>query len=292
MARHHERSPHDALGASAAGPARWARRSASVAGAVAALALVLAGCASHDGSAGRDLEPTEPGTLVVATAVLPAPGLWEERDGGGYEGFEAELADAIVERLDLDEVRIVQVPFAEIASGRLDGADVAISQLTPTPERDEVLDFTVGYLDASPGVLVRAGVEARDARTLRTLRWTVLEASTLTEVVEERIRPEAEPLVVTSRADSLAAIADGDADAVLLDLPVAQALARSQPDDLEVVGQLSGTESLALAVPEGSPNLDALDAAVRALIADGTVERLADRWLGSAGDVRLIRVRP
>lgn len=290
--RHHERSPHDAPGARGAGPTRRVRRTTSVAGAVAALALLLAGCASHDSSAGRDFEPSEPGTLVVATAVLPAPGLWEERDGGGYEGFEAELADAIAERLGLDEVRIVQVPFGEIAAGRLEGADVAISQLTPTPERDEVLDFTVGYLDASPGVLVRAGVEARDARQLRALRWTVLEGSTLTTIVEERVRPEAEPVVVTSRVDSLSAIAAGDADAVLLDLPVAQALARAEPEELEVAGQLPGTESLALAVPDGSPNLDALDAAVRALIADGTVERLADRWLGSAGDVRLIRVRP
>lgn len=290
--RHGERAPHGTASAPVAEPNGRIRRASPVASALAALLLVLAGCASHDSSTGRDLEPTEPGTLVVATAVLPAPGLWEERDGGGYEGFEAELADAIAERLDLDEVRIVQVPFGEIAAGRLEGADVAISQLTPTPERDEVLDFTVGYLDASPGVLVRAGVEARDARQLRALRWTVLEGSTLTAIVEERVRPEAESVVVTSRADSLAAIADGDADAVLLDLPVAQALARAAPDDLEVAGQLPGTESLALAVPEGSPNLDALDAAVRALIADGTVERLADRWLGSAGDVRLIRVRP
>jgi polar amino acid transport system substrate-binding protein len=290
--RNGERSPHHVACGSSRGPARSNLRTAGAAAIVALLALVLAACARHDSSAGRDFEPTEPGTHVVATPVLPAPGLWEELDGGAYEGFEAELADAIAERLELEEVRIVQVPFAEIAAGRFTDVDVAISQLTPTAERDEVLDFTVGYLDASPGVLVRAGIEARDARQLRALRWTVLEGSTLTDIVEERVRPEAEPLAVTSRADSLAAIADGEADAVLLDLPVAQALARAEPDEYEVAGQLSGTESLALAVPDGSPNLDALDAAVRALIADGTVERLAERWLGNAGDVPLIRVRP
>ena len=96
---------------------------------------------------------------------------------------------------------------------------------------------------------------------------------------------------MASTDEALDMLLAGRADAFLLDLPVAQAIAADQPDELSVLGQLGGKEGLAAVLPQDSANLDAVDAAIRKLRADGSIDDLADRWLGGdSGEVPLIRV--
>jgi ABC-type amino acid transport substrate-binding protein len=95
--------------------------------------------------------------------------------------------------------------------------------------------------------------------------------------------------MVEDRAEALRVLRAGNADALLLDLPVALGLARSEPRLFHVLGQLNGDEDLAAALPKGSSNLEIVDSSIRALVADGTVDRLASHWLGeSQNDVPLI----
>jgi ABC-type amino acid transport substrate-binding protein len=71
-------------------------------------------------------------------------------------------------------------------------------------------------------------------------------------------------------------------------------LARATPDRYHVGAQLSGSEGLAAALPRGSANLEAVDTAIRAFLADGTIDKLSVRWLGahlSAGDESLPLIR-
>jgi len=253
-----------------------------------ALAVLACGCSTTRSAAGESFEPSTPGVLTVATAFLPAPGFWEGRPP--TRGFEAQLAAALADHLGLDRVRVVQVPFAAIARGELRGADIALSQLTPTSERERVLDFTTPYLESPPGVLARREADAVDEKELRDLNWVVSTASTLTPIVRNRIRPLGEPVVVEDRTQALDVLRSGRANALLLDLPVALALARAEPELLHVPAQLDGEETLAAALRDGSPNREVIDSAIRSLEADGTIKRLLTRWLGGSGsDVPLIR---
>ena len=56
-------------------------------------------------------------------------------------------------------MKVVEVSFARITSGDLGGADLALSELTPTAAREQQLDFSDPYLSAPPGVLARVGVD-------------------------------------------------------------------------------------------------------------------------------------
>jgi polar amino acid transport system substrate-binding protein len=254
---------------------------------VGVLALGASGCAGGGGAAGSKFDPVTPDVLTVASAFLPAPGFWE--GDGATDGFEAGLAAALADRLGLKHVKVIQVPFAEIVTGHLRGADLALSQLTPTAEREHVLDFTSAYLSAPPGVLARRGVEVQDEHALRGLRWVVSRVSTLTPIVRERVRPDQPPVEVEDRTAALSVLRSGRADALMLDLPVAMGYASADPQQFTAVAQLSGEEGLAAALPDGSPNLEVVDSAIRGLQADGTVDELVKRWLGeSQGDVPLI----
>jgi polar amino acid transport system substrate-binding protein len=251
------------------------------------VALAASACAGEP-NAGVRFVPARPGTLTVATALIPAPGFWERRPPAA--GFEAALARALAHRLGLRRVAVVQVPFAQLVAGHLGGADLALSQLSPTDERERSLDFSTPYLTAPAGVLVRRGAHAADVEDLRGLRWVVSRVSTLTPHVRDEIRPVRAPIEVTDRSQALAVLRAGRADALLLDLPVALGIARDDPARFAVAGQLPGGEGLAAALPAGSRNHEIVDSEIRRLIADGTIDALESRWLGeSEQDVPLIR---
>ena len=249
------------------------------------VAFVLSSCSG--GAAGSKFEPVTPGLLTVATAFLPAPGFWEGRPP--TSGFEAALAASLADKLGLKRVKVVQVPFASIIRGKLGGADMALSQLTPTKERERFEDFTTPYLTSSPGVLARVGVKGSDVHALKSLHWVVSRTSTLTPILMHKIRPDGPQVVVEDRFDALQVLRDGGADALLLDLPVALGLARAEPTRFHVLGQLTGGEGLAAALPKGSANGEIVDSEIRALTANGTIGRLTKRWLGTnVGNVPLI----
>jgi polar amino acid transport system substrate-binding protein len=252
-----------------------------------ATGTAFAGCAAKPTAAGSTFHPEKPGVLTVATAFLPAPGFWE--GSPPVRGFEAQLARALADHLGLDRVSVIQVPFADVVHGQLHGADIGLSQVTPTRDRARFADFSTPYLTAPPGVLALRRVDASDVHGLRALKWVIARVSTLTPIVKNTIRPSTAPLVVEDRSKALDALRAGRAEALLLDLPVALGLAKSDPKLFHVLGQLSGGEGLAAVLPKGSANVEIVDSAIRALQSDGTIARLTARWLGTSfGNVPLI----
>src|SRR5262249_13871263 len=115
--------------------------------ALSAVTLLVASCGDR-GAAGTNFQPAKPGVLTVATAFLPAPGFWEGVPP--VDGFEAGLAAALANHLGLHRVHVVQVPFTKILKGHFGGADMALSQMTPTTARERHVDFTTPYLTAPP----------------------------------------------------------------------------------------------------------------------------------------------
>jgi polar amino acid transport system substrate-binding protein len=240
----------------------------------------VGGCGSIGASAG-EFTPARPGVLVVATSAVPSPSFWEGTPAHPTGGFEFELARALAQRFGLDRVAVKVVHFHRIVRGHLGGADLAIDLLTPTAGREEALEFSAPYLKSAPTVLVRAGTEVRDLKTAQELRWGAIQSSTFVAAIEDQIVPEAEPVLYDGQREAIAALEAGEIDATLLDLPLAVAVAAESGGALEAVAQLPGKEAIAVAMPKDSPNRQAVDSAIRALDADGTIESLLEEWVGA-----------
>ena len=182
------------------------------------VAMIAAGCSGRPKEEVLiQITPKVAGTLTVAT-TLPAPGFWEGDDvsivGGGYEwGLARSLAD----EFDLD-LKVVDVPFADIVEGRLEGADMALAQIEFTVDRSEVLDFSLPYYASDFGVLMLAGERLRDVDTARELRWTVIDGARQQGFLAEMIRPTEPVRAVTDDVAAADAIRSGTVDAALIDL--------------------------------------------------------------------------
>ncbi len=159
-----------------------------------------------------------------------------------------------------------------------------LSDITATAGREKVLDFTDPYLAASPAVLVRTGQEVPDLKSAQELEWAVGRSSTLHEFLDDVIRPDEHPLLTSSLGQTTRAVAGGRVDAGLLDLPVAAALAQHSHGKLTVAAQFGSNDDISAALPRGSDNVQAVGSALRALVADGTISDLAERWLGLTVD--------
>jgi polar amino acid transport system substrate-binding protein len=259
------------------------------------LAIVAAGCANAGKGAAGSFSPHTPNTLTVATAQIPDPGFWYGTFAQPTGGFEYAIAQQLASRFGLAKIKVIYVSFHELVRGHLGGADLALSDITITEQRQQHLDFSTPYLKAPPAIVVRPGTEVADVNTARDLHWAVQNDTTLKEALEKQIEPKTKTLVFEHQNEKLAALEDGRVDAVLLDLPIALAYARESPRKYAVAAQLPSEAELGAALPSGSENAEAVDSAIRGLSGEGEIDSLAHHWLhadyeeGGVKDVPVLR---
>ncbi len=256
-------------------------------GAAAAVALLVAlsltACGAETTSpAAGTFTPRTHGVLTVVTSEVPRPGFWEGTPAHVDGGFEYELAKELAKRFGLKAVAVKLEPFNRIVQGHLDGSDLALDLITPTSERMQHLAFSFPYLDAAPTVVVRAGTSVLDLDHAQKLRWGGVHGTTLVPIIHNLIRPTDPVRMYGTTAAMIAALEHHQIDAVLLDMPLAVATADRSGGRLKAAAQLPDPESLAAALPKGSANVEAVDSAVNAMTADGTINRLLRTWVGAA----------
>lgn len=267
-----------------------------LAGALSALLLVLAACGdddddseasdngtedtSADSATEADFTPVTDDTLTVVTS-LPAPGFWNGDDPSAITGgYEYEIALALQERLGLSELEVVNVSFDQLVAGQVGDFDVALSQVTITPERDEVVDFTVPYFASDQGVLVTAGTEVATVEDAKALQWGVQSGTTGADYVANELQPDQEAQVFQDLSAGFAALEAGQVDAFMMDTAIVLAQAAESDGAEEVVAQFTTGEEYGGILPEGSENADAINAILEELDSDGSLSAFAEEWLG------------
>lgn len=182
----------------------------------------------------RDLLP-EPvraaGVLRIGTDASYPPASSFASDGRTVVGFEPDLAAAVGRVLGL-RVEMVPTPFSDLLDA-VEGhdLDLAMSAMTDTAEREEVVDF-VDYFTAGTSIVVRRG-NPKGVLDLTDLcgRDVAVEVGTtqvdLLDRAQGRCRPE-NPIRVRTfddNATALLQVRTGRATAVLSDYPPAVELA-------------------------------------------------------------------
>ena len=249
------------------------------------MVLPLAACGNSGGATVKE------GKLIMSTnAEFPpyemtttSAGVYTSSDGVHFEGIDVEIALALADKLGLELV-IDDMDFdAALIAVQQGKSDMVLAGLTYREDRDEVMDFSTSYATGVQVVIVPDGsdiedLDALDGKMIGTQRGTTgyIYASA---PPEEDGYGEDHVLAYDNGALAVQALLNGQIDAVIIDNGPAQAYVSANPG-LHIVPGEWVVEDYCLAVKEGNSELlDQLNEALEELIADGTVQKIIDKYI-------------
>lgn len=266
--------------------------------AIAAASLTLmsttAMAAGHC-AAGKTL--TE-GKFTIATGN-PAYYPWVIDDAPeSGQGFEAAVAYAVAAEMGFaaDDVVWVRSSFDEAIQPGGKNFDVNIQQYSITPEREEVVDFSLPYYTAPMAVLVSPAATdtAPTLDALKALKWGAMGSTTAVVKLNEVVQPDSDLLLYGDNADVNAAMSANQIDAALFDLPTALFLSAVMIEGSKVIGQFPADEGdnpdkFGMLLEDGNPLKACVDEALATMIENGALAKIEAEWLQDSTGVPLIK---
>ncbi|GAA3821451.1 ABC transporter substrate-binding protein [Nocardioides panacisoli] len=274
----------------------------------AVLVAALAACAPQDeakdktgdvASSADECQTSElalknDGVLTIGTDS-PAYDPWfVHNDPSNGKGFESAVAYAVADQLGFsqDQVKWIKVGFNSLFKPGGTDFDFDINQISITPQRDKVVDFSEGYYSAAQAVIALKGSPAASATSLADLKGLKLGAQTGTTsltAIRDDIQPDQDPLVFEDTNVAKQAMENGQVDAILADLPTAFYISAVEIPDSTVVGQFqvegSQQEQFGMLFEQGSDLLPCVNRALESLKDDGTLASIEKQWLSDVVNV-------
>jgi polar amino acid transport system substrate-binding protein len=267
-------------------------------------ALFLVACGDDDSSSSKptakataaadacskdNLKTKSPGTLTVATDKPAYPPYFEDDNPANGKGFESAVAYAIATKLGYskDEVKWTVVPFnASYAPGPKQ-FDFDVNQISITPKRQKVVDFSAPYFTAPQALVVPKGSKLTNAKSLADVRASkigVQVGTTSFDAVKEVIKPDTDPKVFNNSTDVVTALKQGQVEGVVVDLPTAFYVTAAQVKGSKIIGQFEapGGDKWGALLAKGSPLTSCVSKAITELDSSGELKKIYDQWLGDA----------
>jgi len=256
--------------------------------ALAMLVTAVAACGdsgTQSGQSESSFTTVESGILIMATSADFPP--YEFYEGGEIVGIDAEVAAAIAEKLGL-ELRIDDMDFNSVIAAVVAGrADIGMAGMTVTEDRLESVDFTVSYATGVQVIIVRDDSPITSADDLfeegAHFIIGVQESTTGDIYASEDLEDEGLATIQRYRrgTDAVQSLLVGRVDLVIIDNEPAKAFVEINPG-LKILDTEFAIEDYAIAVSKENPGLrEAIDEALSELIANGTVQRIVDKYISA-----------
>lgn len=239
--------------------------------------LVLAACGGAQDASAPSGDAAISSTWIVGTE--PAfPPFESQSDSGELVGFDIELIQAIGEQAGVD-IQFESLPFDGLIPALQAGTiEAAISGMTITEERAKTVDFSKPYFRA--GLAIAISEDDTETTSLESLegKKIAVQIGTTGAAKAAEVK-DAQVTTFDSAPLALQELSNGNADAVINDAPATlDAIATGNINGVKVVGELLTEEFYGIAMPQDSPNLEILNAALTELISNGTYDAIYEKW--------------
>jgi cystine transport system substrate-binding protein len=246
--------------------------------AVAAM-ICLTGCARTP--AGDTLDQVRrSGVLRVALTEANPPWNFLDREGR-LKGYDVDVAREVTRRINATRVTFVGTDFATFIGGiRAGKYDIVISGQTATAERRKEVAFSRPYALNSVAVFVRTGnTRIHGPEDLPGKKIGVSEGTVQAEYARTRIR-DAKVKTYRNAILALNDLSWGRSDAVLVSRFQGDYLAEHRGLAIAPTGQILHDYPLSMSFRKRSPAFEAaVNTAIDAMAADGTLSAISRRWL-------------
>jgi polar amino acid transport system substrate-binding protein len=239
------------------------------------------------------------GTITVAADASYAPNEFIGPDGKTVVGMDADLTKAMATAMGL-KANVVNATFDSIIPGLASGKyDLGASSFTDTKEREKTVDFvdyflagTSFFTKASGGTAV-TGLADLCGKTVAVEKGTTeqTDASGQGAKCKKAGKPGVNVLTFPDQNGANLALASGRAQLVMADSPPAAYAVKKSNGQFKITGQTYGTAPYGLAVPKKSGLAPAVEAALKALMADGTYGKILAKWGIQSGALPAAKVK-
>ncbi len=228
------------------------------------------------------------GVLTIGTDKPAFPPYIIDDDPTNGKGFESAVAYAVAKAMGFEQadVKWVVVPFNSSYAPGEKKFDFDINQISINAKRQRAVDFSQPYYTTPQAVVTTADSPAASATSLADLKDVQLGVqigSTSLEAATEVIQPSKDPRVFDTSNDVVAALKNGQVEAIVVDLPTAFYLTSVEIENGKIVGQFSapGGDQWGLLLQKDSPLTTCLDQALMSMTNSGELQAITDQWIGA-----------
>jgi polar amino acid transport system substrate-binding protein len=223
--------------------------------------------------------PAKAGQLTVEVS-LPAPTWWNgDTPEAIKDGMEYCLAAEIAYRAGFEKLEVVNVGWDPLVTGQTSGFDLAMSEISITDERKKVVDFSIPYFSSDIGVLTRTDKPV-DEKTIKDVTVGVQQATTGATFATDKLKLT-KVQVYPDQGDMFTALRAGQIDAAITDTSIVLGEELRGDGKTKVPGQYKTGESYGALYPKGGANNGTIDKIIQAIMDDGTMKKLSEKWLAS-----------
>ena len=226
-----------------------------------------------------EIQTVNPGKLTMSTnAAFPPYEM--TTDDGGFEGIDVEIAEAIAAELGL-ELQIDDMDFdAALLAAQEGKSDMVMAGVTVSEERMKVMNFSNPY---STGVQVIIVPEDSEIATVDDLAGHMIgtQRGTTGNIYCEDDFGAENVTTYDNGLTAVQALNNGQVDCVVIDSAPAEEFVKANPG-LKILDTEYVTEDYAIGISkENTALLDAVNAALAKLQADGTVQAIVDKYISA-----------
>jgi polar amino acid transport system substrate-binding protein len=246
---------------------------------IAVAALVAVPAATARTSAPPTIDT---GKLIVAFGD-PAPGFASGTVRGNTvtnpRGYEVDLAKAIAAKLGLTPVWMYS-PWNSLFAPGTKKFDISFQEATITAQRKRTVDFTTSYLNANQGVLIsKQTTPPKSLSDLKALQTCAQTNTTGLDWIKTQLHPAKAPLTFPTTTAAYQAVQINRCQALILDVPLVSLEKKQNPSKFgPVAGQVVTHEQYGAVLQKGSKLLPVVNTTMKALIKNGTVGKLQQKW--------------
>ncbi|GAA4383236.1 ABC transporter permease subunit [Tsukamurella soli] len=227
-----------------------------------------------------------------AAPVLPVPGVLRVGTEGVYQvysyhdqsgkltGYDVDMISAVADKLHL-RVQFVETPwdsmFAALAAGRF---DLVANEVTITDARKAQYDLSDPYIDTTGSIVVRS--DENSIHSLADIRGKRAAESLTSNWGDDARQAGAQIVGVDSFTDAANLLAQGRVDVIINDGLVVRNFLKVNPGaKVKIAGDTPDKGQSAFAARKGSGLMPEVDRALAEIKADGTAQRIYDKYFGA-----------
>lgn len=241
------------------------------------ICISFVACSSEKKSDDTNTDANTQETLTMATNAEFPP--YEYKEGDKVVGIDAEVAQAIADKLGM-KLEIVDTKFDAIIPGVQSGKyDMGMAGMTVTPEREQSVAFSDSYATGIQSIIVKQGSAIKSVDDLSEKTKIGVQLGTTGDIYAKDDFGDEAVQEYDKGADAVQALIAGKIDCVIIDNEPAKSFVAAN-EGLEILKTSYAEEDYAICFKKDNTELQTkVNDALKELIADGTVQKIVDKYI-------------